>query len=1023
MRQGKRLSAVFLLAAACSRFVGNFENGKRPSTLAYATNPAVYFKGVAIPQNVPSVAGAATTFNVTPDLPNGLVLNTTTGVISGTANVQVPAQVYQVVAANSAGSTFVALTITVQEAPPALTYLGDPYTFSQFEASSSGLPFNGGGIITGCNVKPATAILPTGLTVDGSTCAITGFPTQVSASQPYTIEATYSAGTADFTVHVAVAGPLSVGPATVTLPASTGSQVQFFTAGGVAPIAYRVVTGPGSIDGKGLFTNDAHAGASEVQAIDAHGHTANALVSNLRVLANGQIYAYANAGNDLYIGGAFDAVNAFPAPSALAIDGDSGAPVTAFDLGDSFRGGNLNDLVGPQAVAATDDAIYYGGAFENYRGSPTVFIVKVDPATGEPDLSFAQNVICDSSVQAMAIDGDSLYLAGQFSECGAHYSPNVIKIDRQTGTPDPFFVSPGFAGETDALIVGDGWLYLGGEFPGGVAKLRADTGAIDPSFKGSVDGSVYALALDAQGLYIGGGFGNYTDADGSVAVSALVRASAGDGTLDVNFTAAGMFDAADAVLSLAVAPDGLWVTGPITKYRTVSVANLVELALDDGRALDFAAPAFDRPPSVVLVTTDGVYVGGSFSLAGSANAQRIAKLNRGDGSLDKTFTNNRGLGGSDASSQIYAMAEHNGVIYVTGDFRTYRGDPVHNLARVALDTGKSDPNFAAPDGVDDVVLALLVSGANLYVGGAFTHFQKNAVSGLVKVATADGTLDTTWSTNAAIGGSVVFADAPEVQALAANDTDLFIGGDFTTCGAVVGAGRICKADLATGLDNTPGAAGFFGSGFNKPVLALYRDGDVLYAGGQFYSYQGGVSTAQHLIGLNLTTGAANAFVANGDGPSGMVTAITAGNALHTGSILVGGKFANYTSGGAADAAGNFAEVDPTSGIFYSGNVGFNDMINTMVSSPAKRTFVAGPFSAFVEASGPVAADKLMELESTIPDALFSPANMPLSTAPALNTLYAAPGMLFIGGGDDGTYRGTRLYGGMGVNYLTGDPIF
>ena len=48
-----------------------------PTSLSYATNPAVYTKGVAIAPNSPTVGGGtATAFSVSPALPAGLTLNT-----------------------------------------------------------------------------------------------------------------------------------------------------------------------------------------------------------------------------------------------------------------------------------------------------------------------------------------------------------------------------------------------------------------------------------------------------------------------------------------------------------------------------------------------------------------------------------------------------------------------------------------------------------------------------------------------------------------------------------------------------------------------------------------------------------------------------------------------------------------------------------------------------------------------------------------------------------------------------------
>jgi hypothetical protein len=84
-----------------------------PSNLTYSTNQAVYSKGVAISSNSPSSSGGTiVSYAVSPALPSGLSLNTSTGIISGkpTAGAR---GTYTITAANTGGSTTLALNITV----------------------------------------------------------------------------------------------------------------------------------------------------------------------------------------------------------------------------------------------------------------------------------------------------------------------------------------------------------------------------------------------------------------------------------------------------------------------------------------------------------------------------------------------------------------------------------------------------------------------------------------------------------------------------------------------------------------------------------------------------------------------------------------------------------------------------------------------------------------------------------------------------------------------------------------------
>lgn len=86
-----------------------------PSALSYQS-PKIYTVNIAITTLTPTVAGTVTNYSVSPALPVGLVLNTTSGQITGTPTVAVVAANYTITAQNSAGSTTFALSITVNSA-------------------------------------------------------------------------------------------------------------------------------------------------------------------------------------------------------------------------------------------------------------------------------------------------------------------------------------------------------------------------------------------------------------------------------------------------------------------------------------------------------------------------------------------------------------------------------------------------------------------------------------------------------------------------------------------------------------------------------------------------------------------------------------------------------------------------------------------------------------------------------------------------------------------------------------------
>jgi hypothetical protein len=95
---------------------------KQPPVIAYTT-PDVYQTGALIyPLSPTNTGGAATSYAVSPALPAGLSLNTSTGVISGTPTTVVAAANYTITATNSSGHGTFVINLTVNAAPAPIAY-------------------------------------------------------------------------------------------------------------------------------------------------------------------------------------------------------------------------------------------------------------------------------------------------------------------------------------------------------------------------------------------------------------------------------------------------------------------------------------------------------------------------------------------------------------------------------------------------------------------------------------------------------------------------------------------------------------------------------------------------------------------------------------------------------------------------------------------------------------------------------------------------------------------------------------
>jgi hypothetical protein len=184
-------------------------NPAAPSGLAYANiNGTV---GTAISNVTPAVTGSGIcccTYSIDPALPSGLLLNPTSGVISGTPSVAAASAIYTVTAANAGGYATTTLTVAVLPVVPSdLSYANINGTVGT--AISNVTPAVTG-TVDSYSISPA---LPAGLVLNTGTGVISGTPSAAAASDTYTVTATNAGGYASTTLTIGVG--YAVGPVAV----------------------------------------------------------------------------------------------------------------------------------------------------------------------------------------------------------------------------------------------------------------------------------------------------------------------------------------------------------------------------------------------------------------------------------------------------------------------------------------------------------------------------------------------------------------------------------------------------------------------------------------------------------------------------------------------------------------------------------------------------------------------------------------------------------------------------------------
>ena len=271
-----------------------------------------------------------------------------------------------------------------------------------------------------------------------------------------------------------------------------------------------------------------------------------------------------------------------------------------------------------------------------------------------------------------------------------------------------------------------------------------------------------------------------------------------------------------------------------------------------------------------------------------------------------------------ADSMVYCYTEDtNGNLYMGGSFSVIGTNIVLSIAKwdgtrwSALGTGLSG-----------TVYAMAFVGTNLYAGGSFNWSPSPSGVGngtfLGQIGKWNGT---TWS---ALGGGL----NTTVRALAVSDTNLYVGGDFTTAGSspspTITANRIAMWNGS--------AWSALGTGAGITVKALAVLGGNLYMGGQFTSVDGAANTA-YIAQWN-----GSAWSSVGGGVSGSVYAL-ATNGVN---LYVGGGFSRATNSGVAVPAASVAKWDGST--WSALGTGVGTAVNALAVS-ATDLYAGGTFSA------------------------------------------------------------------------------
>lgn len=304
----------------------------------------------------------------------------------------------------------------------------------------------------------------------------------------------------------------SIGPVDLRLNTTTAS-VGFSGVGAIARDSSRVMlggrfTGAGAVDRRNIAALDATTGAATSWAPDADLRVQNLLLD----------------GDTLYAHGLFSTIGGQPRLRLAALD-------TTLDTGNALPfvadvSGQLYDMV------KIGGQLYVGGNFTAVNGQPRSHLAAVDAVSGAVS---AWNPGADRFVWALDASGDTLYLGGSFSQIGIQFRNKVAAVHATTGTVLPFDpnAGPSTTEVRDVVVNGDK-VYVAGNFQTigattrqRVAELDALSGQATALDLNVVSSSFPDLAVRGNTLFIAGSFGLTSVLGEPVVGSAAVDLSTG----------------------------------------------------------------------------------------------------------------------------------------------------------------------------------------------------------------------------------------------------------------------------------------------------------------------------------------------------------------------------------------------------------------------------------------------------------------------------------------------------------------
>jgi len=328
----------------------------------------------------------------------------------------------------------------------------------------------------------------------------------------------------------------------------------------------------------------------------------------------------------------------------------------------------------------------------------------------------------------------------------------------------------------------------------------------------------YSIAIDSlNNIYVGGQFTSAGD------VSANYIAKWNSNTsiwsaLDNGLTGGGTYNRVSSIVIDST--NNVYVAGQFTTAGTVSANNIAKWNSNTRTWSALGSGITGSIASIAIDSLNNVYTVGQFTSAGGVSAKNIAKWNPNTSTWSAL--------GSGLNNDVESIAiDSLNNVYVAGYFTSAGGVPVNYIAKWNPNTSiwSALGSGLGPSGIDIYSIAI-DSVDNVYVGGQFTSAGGISVNNIAK-----------WNSNTNVWSALTSGINFYVISIAIDSVDnVYVGGQFTTAGGV-SANNIAKWNPNTSTWSALGTGTNTGANINVKTVAIDSVNNV-YIGGSFTSAGG-----------------------------------------------------------------------------------------------------------------------------------------------------------------------------------------